>query len=303
MISVKMKKQTKNILFASGIIVAIALLLILIYGGQSGWFKDIFTIAPPETNLTPTPNQPTLYSCSQVCSSQGFSQSYSFVNACQPGESKVAYGYQGQNPILTCCCFNQQPLTKYYCCQAMGLKSCYQNACPPAGIQLGVYNSLPECQNNCKVNPTCTETDTGLDYNVFGTCESSVTMTGIADECSSMTTLKEAFCDYNDYKCKYTNYNCPAGTTCSGGKCVQTTECVDGDNLIDPWEEQLQTTSYCYDKTSFNTDHCFEGTDSLIEYYCEPTMSPQSEKNCGSVSYNCNGMLPGSHCEDGACVY
>jgi hypothetical protein len=59
----------------------------------------------------------------------------------------------GNDVLLTVNQCNQPPAqTKYYCCLAMGLKSCYENGCPPAGQQLGIYNSLPECQLNCQ-NP------------------------------------------------------------------------------------------------------------------------------------------------------
>jgi len=256
-------KRNKKTFIIVGIFLVLAIILII--GGVSGWFKFIINVQSPNQTLSVVPNQqtPVYSSCYQICLAQGFSKYYNFIDSCKAGESKITYGYPNQLPLLVCCCYNEAVIP----------------------------------------SPICTETDLGLDYNVFGTCESSVTKTGIADECSSLTTLKEAFCDYNDYKCKYTNYICPIGWTCNGGKCVQTTECVDGDNLIVPWEEQLQTTSYCYDKTSFNTDHCYEGTDSLIEYYCEPVMAVQSDKTCGSVSYNCPGMLPGSHCEEGRCVY
>jgi len=40
--------------------------------------------------------------------------------------------------------------TKYYCCLAMGVQSCYANGCPPAGQQIGnYYTSLSACQAVC----------------------------------------------------------------------------------------------------------------------------------------------------------
>lgn len=42
---------------------------------------------------------------------------------------------------------------QYYCCFAMGLYSCYENQCPPAGIQIsGPYSTVPLCQANCSGN-------------------------------------------------------------------------------------------------------------------------------------------------------
>lgn len=83
------------------------------------------------------------------------------------------------------------------------------------------------------------------------------------------------------------------------------TICYDSDSSLSPFEEQLKTLGYCSDSTASYTDHCYEGTNSLIEYYCSPTSVPQSEKSCDFVSYNCPGMVPGSHCDvaTGRCVF
>ena len=166
----KRKKDNSNLIWGIGFIV---LAIVLFYMGSQGWFNFIINVPTQNQTLTviPTTQTPVYSSCSQVCSNQGFSKSYTFINSCKEGETKVTYGYSGQNPLLTCCCFNEAvpPTTKYYCCQAMGLKSCYQNSCPPAGIQLGVYNSASECQANCQEpTSTCTDSDGGINYDVGG---------------------------------------------------------------------------------------------------------------------------------------
>lgn len=97
-----MKKKDNNI-FTVLLIIGI---ILLIYGGNSGWFKSTYTIKSLETNLTPSPNQPVLNSCSELCTQQGFSKSYS-SSECKAGESKVTYGYPNQAPLLVCCCYNE----------------------------------------------------------------------------------------------------------------------------------------------------------------------------------------------------
>ena len=49
--------------------------------------------------------------------------------------------------------------TKYYCCESMGVNSCYEGGCPPAGIQLGVYDTLTLCQSNCQTEYTCGQSE------------------------------------------------------------------------------------------------------------------------------------------------
>jgi hypothetical protein len=89
-----------------GIILVIGLIGIFAFGGNAGWFKGGNIVQPPE-DLTPTPNQPTYSICSQVCSSMSFSKSYSLIDNCKAGETKITYGYPNQAPLLICCCYNE----------------------------------------------------------------------------------------------------------------------------------------------------------------------------------------------------
>lgn len=100
-----MRKKDKKVLWYVGI--GVIILALILIGGERGWFK-IFAVTPQPEQVTPSP-QTLLTSCSQVCSGQGFSQGYSLISNCNEGESKVVYGYVGQNPLLTCCCYNQAP--------------------------------------------------------------------------------------------------------------------------------------------------------------------------------------------------
>lgn len=67
-----------------------------------------------------------------------------FVTICCDANFRCAISNQRTLRVETC-----EPIDKYYCCYAMGVHSCYEGGCPPAGVQLGVYNTLSECQANC----------------------------------------------------------------------------------------------------------------------------------------------------------
>lgn len=49
---------------------------------------------------------------------------------------------------------------KYYCCFAMGQFACFQNACPPAGQQIGQYDTILQCNANCNKPITTAQTTT-----------------------------------------------------------------------------------------------------------------------------------------------
>jgi hypothetical protein len=91
------------------------------------------------------------------------------VIACDAGY--ICYATRGGD---YCKLITETP-TQYYCCQAMGLKSCYEGGCPPAGIELGVYDSLPACQADCSSGSgTGSYTCSGsLSWCQAGTCPTS----------------------------------------------------------------------------------------------------------------------------------
>ena len=89
-------------------ILTVVVLGVIILSITQSWFNK--GTAAPETIITPEaasevqPSQIVLSSCSQVCSEQGFSKSYSKITTCRAGESEITYGYIGQLPLLKCCC-------------------------------------------------------------------------------------------------------------------------------------------------------------------------------------------------------
>ena len=82
-------------------------IIVFVYGGNAGWFKSNFSFTPAPEDLVPSPSQPVYSTCSQVCSTSGFSQAYPFVNFCKNSETKITYGYPNQAPLLVCCCYNE----------------------------------------------------------------------------------------------------------------------------------------------------------------------------------------------------
>jgi hypothetical protein len=44
----------------------------------------------------------------------------------------------------------EPPADKYYCCYSMGVNTCYMDSCPPSSQELGVYNTLTDCQAHCQ---------------------------------------------------------------------------------------------------------------------------------------------------------
>ena len=51
--------------------------------------------------------------------------------------------------VRPCADDDAEDASKYYCCSAMGVTSCYEDGCPPAGIELGEYDTLAQCQSDC----------------------------------------------------------------------------------------------------------------------------------------------------------
>jgi len=160
-----------------------------------------------------------LSSCEQTAISNGYSNfhsplsqlscmTYAFGNCNSKGMSTNGIAY---NDNLQCCVWNCKS-TKYLCCQAMGVKACYQNACPPAGILINEYTSLQSCQSGC--GTSCTDTD-GDDKDTVGHVTDAAGT--YYDQC------------YTDGSNQLTEYICRDGATqgiveqCDAGeRCMQT---------------------------------------------------------------------------------
>lgn len=196
-----MKKQkSKGIWYIITMLLIVALIAVLIFGGMNGWFKFVVNV-PSQTfiqNLTqsPSPETPVYTTCSQVCSANDFDLGYS-ASTCKDGETRIAYGYAQQAPLLTCCCYNSETPA-------------------PSG--------------------TCTEADGG---NVDTIPATTIGSDGIArmDVCADNTHVTEYWCvadGSGDWQSG--THSCLAGQTClssrSGGYC-KTKVWNEGDTIID----------------------------------------------------------------------
>lgn len=170
----KMARKKKDVNW--GLIVGIAIIILLFVGATNGWFQINITLPPQNQNISIAPDaqQPVYSSCSQVCSQNGFSKYYNFIDSCKAGESKITYGYPGQPPLLICCCYNDAPVQT--CTDTDGDDrdtpghvvyngDTYYDKC------LAVGNGVTEyiCENNravsknwaCDLGETCVQTRSG----------------------------------------------------------------------------------------------------------------------------------------------
>lgn len=305
----KTKKLIKKIFIISGIILAVLLFFGLIwYGGTHGWFQSIINLN--QNQSTPSPDDVE----SQYAS---YKNSLWFTpNTICKVDSTT--GYLDTNiPNGVCTIFIMKEGWDIWDSINLNSNGDYSQS----GIidVVGVAHFIAVCcdsKGNCKIsneatltvndcNSICSDTDGGKMFYIGG--KVTTKLGSMYDTCQpNKMDLLEFYCE--DGVQKSMGIGCING--CQEGEngdyCKTVPDfiiCHDGDVGIEPFEEQLQTVSTCHDNTQTVTDHCYEGTDSLIEYYCSPTGSPEAERTCDYVSYNCPGMLPGSHCENGACVY
>lgn len=164
----------------------LALIGVVIYGGNEGWFKNYTNIYNSEKPdyIKPISTEESL-TCQQQASklnliyyTELFSDAKECLNYanidCQEN-GKILEGY-GLN--VNCC---------YYSC---------------------VEIQQPEVQ--------CEDTDDGLSYAIFGTCSDSDTPY-IEDYCLGGA-LQEQVCENN--QCAEKQYFCPNGRVCDFGKCI-----------------------------------------------------------------------------------
>jgi len=210
------KKDNSNLIWGIGFIV---LAIILYWGGTQGWFNFIINISQQNVTLTSTPlqNQPTYSSCSQVCSDQGFSKGYTFISTCKVGESKVTYGYPGQNPLLTCCCYNESPPQPTSCGDSY--PTC-GGVCPSGYICNKILthcSCLPESSGGYE----CTDSDGSNNFFVSGNCQDSFHMAGFPDYCDGMYLAWDYYCD-DDNICQKNSREC----YCNGGACMSCSQII-----------------------------------------------------------------------------
>lgn len=123
------KKKSKinwNIIFGVILILLVlSAIFFLFFGLNKGWFevtKDNFIYIGNDSDdgtgggSSGGGSSGLLGNCEDVCQQgvnnvvwdTGYNLLTAFNNDCLAGETKVYYGYQGEDPILTCCCYNEE---------------------------------------------------------------------------------------------------------------------------------------------------------------------------------------------------
>jgi hypothetical protein len=273
-------KKNKN----QTIIIVIIIAAVLLYMGNHGMFKSIFNIGGDNINppLTPSPDKITEY------------LSYSNILSINP--STICVGQSTTGSINTNI---PRGVCSIYSKIGSGAWTLLSNVNLDANGDYSQSSGSITTAGTAMLNAVCCDG--------AGNCKVSNQVTLTVNNCYLCCLAMGVNACYEN--------NCPpAGVRISGpyntlplcqASCNGETEpviCYDSDIGLSPFEEQLKFAGFCTDSSGTYSDYCYEGTDHLIEYYCEPLSSPPSERHCGYTSYNCPGMIPGSTCIDGKCV-
>jgi hypothetical protein len=271
----KQKKNNKNnnTLLTLAIIAAV---VVIIIGGRSGWFKS--TTTNTTTNLYSTSN---LY----------------VTNTTNVNPVVIP---PAVDPSLTCAQKAAQA-NAYYTEQFNTAKQCLDYSvldCQDKGqVILGYAMDGTCCYYTCEAiaQSTCTDTDTGVKEFLAGTVTDGNPAISYTDNCQGNAVM-EFYCDsFGNQEGQL--IECTNGCTMglNGGYCETAPApiiCHDSDG------SDLLIRGTCHDNTQSIQDFC-DGT-LLREYYCESGYDGVSV--CGYTSFNCNGMIPGTHCSGGICV-
>lgn len=120
---------------------------------------------------------------------------------------------------------------KYYCCQAMGVESCYLGGCPSSGIELSSHNTIALCNAACSqdeeepsstycgdvvlpdygdLDALCQEEGSCSDYNQAGDCHHYWDYNAREHKCGCTPAY---YCGQYCYEYYYTNdCECPPGS-------------------------------------------------------------------------------------------
>ncbi len=154
--------KVKNI---TSIIVSIILLLILAF---LLWFlinKGIINLPGQQTfidasrDVVPGVTTPVLIEdCVELCQSENYDTGYANeTETCQPGETPIGYGYPGEEPLLSCCCYDvEAPVDENGDSYTCGISPDCTGTCPDdylcGGVDFGDYDACV-CIDDATVHP------------------------------------------------------------------------------------------------------------------------------------------------------
>ncbi|MBD3397971.1 hypothetical protein GF413_02735 [Candidatus Micrarchaeota archaeon] len=232
-----------------------------------------------------------------VCGTDGVT----YTNACYAEKAGVEVAHQGAceaAPLGTCTDSDGGKNAVEYGTASKGNES-YNDSCRPDG--LGVYEYY--CSNNvvtsenmdcpegmeceegkCIVaEPSCTDSDGGVEADVFGTATDEEGSN--SDECASSNKVTEYYCN-EEGESVSVEVSCGPGMVCQGGACIEP-DCYDSDGGFNIYEKGQVIPS----EGGYYWDYC-SGESKVREYYC-------SEE--GDALYTTTDCPSGYYCSSGAC--
>lgn len=306
-----MKQKKKNDYTLLFIGLGVVAVILFVYGGQQGWFKQIYTIT----------NQYGATGVNQDANT--FTQNYQqYTNNLYFEQNTICVGDTAKAIVDTniangqCTIFAKtNNVWEIYKNVKLNGNGDYLES--KAILAVGVASFRVICcdaNNNCRVSNdasvtvnvcaqpqppavnTCTDTDNGIKEYLAG----KVTANGVDhfDNCQGGSVL-EYYCDgFNMLRTSLIACDNGCSQSISGGFCetppVQPV-CADTDSNLG-YTAYLGVTGTCTDSAGIKTDTCVDGA-MLKEYYCEG--SPQT---CGYTTYNCPANIVGSVCSNGKCI-
>jgi len=154
--------------------------------------------------------------------------------------------------------------------------------------------------------PTCTDSDGGMDYFNKGVCRDSEG-SNVFDICISGKILKEYYCED---LCITTQFSCPKGSICQNSKCIyySCTDSDNGNNIFEKGEIHLIEGQFNYTYE----DHCSNDGNYVVEYMCEEhgvvpfyelpfQKCPNGCENGACIKEGCIPNCTGRECGDDGC--
>jgi len=184
-----------------------------------------------------------------------------------------------------------------------GAYSCSLNSCGVGSSKVysGSFDTLNNCNAKC-VTPSNIQPTTVPQTQ---TCQQIASGLGASYKNTPVISAKECM-DFAVLDCQDTG-KILDGYGISGDCCYFTcvvpaipepVVCSNTDSGLS-YPFNLQTIGACTDSNGYIEDTCDNGM--LKEYYCEPGLNG-GPNMCGYTSYNCDGVIPGTTCQNGRCV-
>lgn len=225
------KKKSDNLKMALARIVVlllIALIIALSYGGTHGWFKS--NIFGGDTYINQTTieqlQQPPTGTCSLSFNKNPVCVGDTVIGFASGRPNEACHLYYTTDGGTT---WTADPV---YGSFTLNMGGTYSASRVAAGVNSYIFGMLcgkepTDCRASapltiqaCPETPECSDSDGGAFPLVYGVCKDGTVPFGTSDHCISPTTVAEQYCSPSGMSCAMTQIPCPIGTTCAGGECV-----------------------------------------------------------------------------------